>query len=248
MKISILIISINLLVSGALSASQDFAIALSEKVNLRVELLSDKAELCQEKEAQEYLSKALADVGRKTMMNDLSGTVTWKLSLMGGNWSWSNGVKGVWGRSEIYVQETKGRHSFGLGQGHDGIGRSQWAAAKGTIDTHMMYLFLMLLNLDKLSPSLNGLFNALPDADRDLYPKVRNQLIIAASKTQKDVLLEYQKAGSHSLLKAIAACGLAMKRDKESERYLNKDLFEDLSMSDYREAAIESLKAITTGK
>jgi len=239
----ILILSLILIVPEVVSANHVFTIALSEKVDLQVELSSSKEELCDEKKAKEYISKAIAGIRHKTMIGDLSGIVTWKFRLMGGNWSWSNGVQGVWGESEIYVQETKGRHSFGFDEGHVGIGSSQWAAAKGTIDTHIMYLFLMVYNLDKLSPGLNVLFNSLGDVDTDLYSKVRNQLIIAASHTQKDVLIWYQKTATHNLLKAIAACGLAMQKDKRAERYLDKDLFEYLSMSNYHEAAIESLKA-----
>ena len=212
----IIIVSLNLIVPEVVSANQVFNIALSDKVNLQVELSSSKEELCDEKKAQKYISEVIAEISNKMMLEDLSGTVTWKLRLTGGNWSWSNGVQGVWAESEIYIQETKGRHSFGLDEGHDGISSNQWEAAKGTIDTHIMYLFLMVNNLYKLSPSLNVLFNTLLDVDSDINSKVRNQLIIAASHTQKDVLIQYQKTDTPDLLKAITACGLAIQKEKEA--------------------------------
>ena len=237
---------IALIITGATTqsvfAEQSAMINLGKTLLLRIDIASKNEKLCTEKDTIEYVKGMVSSLEGKIHPANTSGSITWKLRLMNGNWSWSNGVGGVWGESEIYIKERQRNHSFGLNEGHDGIGNSQWAATKGTIDTHMMYLYLMLLNLKTLSPDLNELFSTLTDIDHDLYPKVRNQLIIAASNAPKDLLFMYLKGSSHDLLKAITACGLAMQGEKEAARYLDKSLFERLSMSDYREAAIGQLR------
>lgn len=215
-------------------------------ISIEMQSSSTRPELCTEKDAMKHILDICPDLIANLNQIKLPGKVEWELELMGGNWNWTNGVQGVYGKSTIRIKGKNRSYSFALNEGHDGIGSSQPAAAKGTINTHLAYLFIIISSLDKLSTHLDAILTDLSGYDDDIYSKVRNHLIIAASHTKTENLLNYADNSRSYLIKAIAACGLAMKGEPQALRYLkDENLFKELDMNDYREAAIERLNKFT---
>lgn len=225
-------------------ADQQRNLRLDSATIMNIEV-SSSTDMCTETRAIEYLAKTVSNLAIKMGSPSFTGSVTWKVRLMDGNWSWSNGVHGVWGESELYIKGSQQDHSFGFNCGHDGqfASNSRWSAAKGTMDTHLMYVFIMMHDLFYISPRLGQLFSSLPDAECSIIQsKVRNQMIIAASHSSDKTLQIYLHGSGNLFLKAVAASGLAMQGNTAANQYLDKGLFNELSMEEYQDAAVAYLK------